>query len=57
MEELNIDLASEYLVMAAIAVGRHDPDADLPEDLEQMETPNMRKPLAEVATERFPLNS
>lgn len=47
----------EYLVMAAIAVGRHDPDADLPEDLEQMETPNMRKPLAEVATERFPLNS
>ena len=46
----------EYLIMAAIAVGRHDPGADLPEDLARIETPNVRKPLDEVATNRFPLN-
>ena len=45
----------EYLVMAAIAVGRHDPDSALPEDLAQIEAPNDRKTLDEVATDRFPL--
>jgi hypothetical protein len=44
----------EYLIMAAIAVGRHDPRAALAEDLARMESPNSRKPLAEVATDRFP---
>ena len=46
----------EYLVMAAIAVGRHDPEADLPADLAKMEAPNVRKSLGEVATDRFPLD-
>ena len=46
---------AEYQVMAAIAVGRRDPDAALPEDLQAMESPNDRKPPAEVATSRFPL--
>lgn len=44
----------EYLIMAAVAVGRHDPQAALAEDLARMESPNDRKPLAEVATDRFP---
>jgi nitroreductase len=44
----------EYLIMAAIAVGRYDPRAALAEDLARMESPNSRKPLAEVATDRFP---
>jgi nitroreductase len=45
----------EYLIMAAIAVGRRDPQAVLAEDLAQIESPNSRKPLAKVATDRFPL--
>jgi hypothetical protein len=45
----------EYLIMAAIAVGRRDPQTVLAEDLAQIESPNSRKPLAEVATDRFPL--
>jgi nitroreductase len=44
----------EYLVMAAIAVGRRDPEAALAEDLARIESPNSRKPLTEVATDRFP---
>lgn len=44
----------EYLVMAAIAVGRPGDPAGLPEDLRAMESPNGRKPHAEVATDRFP---
>lgn len=47
--------ADDYLVMAAVAVGRRDPDAELPEDLAKMEAPNSRKPMAAVATNRFPL--
>jgi len=39
----------EYEVIAAIAVGRHGDPADLPDDLRQMESPNDRKPLDEVA--------
>lgn len=45
----------EYLIMAAIAVGRKGDADQLPEDLRSMESPNTRKPLAEVATDRFPL--
>jgi nitroreductase len=45
----------EYHVMAAIAVGRKTDDAGLPEDLRAMESPNSRKPHAEVATDIFPL--
>jgi nitroreductase len=45
----------EFLVMAAIAVGRKAEDADLPDDLRAMESPNGRKPHAEVATDVFPL--
>jgi nitroreductase len=45
----------EYLVMAAIAVGRKIEDSGLPEDLRAMESPNSRKPHAEVATSVFPL--
>ena len=47
----------EYLVMAAVAVGRRDPGAELPEDLAEMESPNTRKPPLEVATARFPLDA
>lgn len=47
--------ADDYLVMAAIAVGRRDPDAELPEDLAKMESPNARKSMAAIATNRFPL--
>jgi nitroreductase len=45
----------EYLIMAAIAVGRKDDADQLPEDLRAMESPNARKPLAEVATDKFPI--
>jgi nitroreductase len=46
----------EYLVMAAIAVGRKTADSGLPDDLRAMESPNSRKPHAEVATSVFPLS-
>jgi len=46
----------EYLVMAAIAVGRKTEDSGLPDDLRAMENPNSRKPHAEVATSVFPLS-
>ena len=46
----------EYLVMAAIAVGRKTEDSGLPDDLRAMESPNSRKPHAEVATSVFPLS-
>jgi len=46
----------EYLVMAAVAVGRRDPKGRLPEDLQAMEAPNDRNPPAEVAAGHFPLN-
>jgi nitroreductase len=45
----------EYHVMAAVAVGRKTEDSGLPEDLRAMESPNSRKPHAEVATAVFPL--
>ncbi len=45
----------EYLIMAAIAVGRKGDADQLPEDLRAIESPNDRKPLAAVATDRFPL--
>ena len=45
----------EYLVMAAVAVGRKTEDSGLPDDLRAMESPNSRKPHAEVATRVFPL--
>ncbi len=41
--------------MAAIAVGRKDNADQLPDDLRAMESPNKRKPLAKVATDKFPL--
>jgi nitroreductase len=44
----------EYYVMAAIAVGRKAEDSGLPDDLRAMESPNSRKPHAEVATNIFP---
>jgi nitroreductase len=37
-----------YVILAAIAVGRRGDPAQLPEDLEAMEHPNERKPLADV---------
>jgi hypothetical protein len=46
----------EFLVMAAIAVGRKTDDSGLPDDLRAMESPNSRKPHAEVATDLFPLS-
>jgi nitroreductase len=46
----------EFLVMAAIAVGRKTDDSGLPDDLRAMENPNNRKPHAEVATDLFPLS-
>jgi nitroreductase len=46
----------EYLVLAAIAVGRKTEDSGLPDDLRAMESPNSRKPHAEVATSVFPLS-
>lgn len=45
----------EYLVMAAIAVGRKGDADQLADDLRVMESPNTRKPLSEVATDKFPL--
>lgn len=45
----------DYHVMAAIAVGRKGDDAHLPDDLGRMESPNTRKPLAEVASQKYPL--
>ena len=45
----------EYLIMAAIAVGRKGDADQLPDDLRAMESPNTRKPLSEVATDKFPL--
>ena len=46
----------DYLIMAAIAVGRKGDTDQLPEDLRAMESPNVRKPLADVATDKFPLS-
>jgi nitroreductase len=45
----------EYLIMAAIAVGRKGDADQLPDDIRAMESPNTRKPLSEVATDKFPL--
>ena len=45
----------DYHVMAGIAVGRKGDDAHLPEDLRRMESPNTRKPLTEVASQKYPL--
>jgi nitroreductase len=45
----------EFLIMAAVAVGRLGDPAGLPEDLLALESPNDRKPHAEVATSVFPL--
>jgi hypothetical protein len=44
----------KYLIMAAIAVGRKGNADQMPEDIRAMESPNMRKPPAEVATDKFP---
>jgi nitroreductase len=45
----------EYLIMAAVAVGRLGDAAGLPDDLAVLESPNNRKPHAEVATSVSPL--
>ncbi len=45
----------EFLIMAAIAVGRSGDASELPDDLRAMEAPNSRKPHAEVATDVFPV--
>ena len=42
-------------IMAAIAVGRKGDAAQLSDDLRQMETPNSRKPLSQVASRTYPL--
>ena len=47
----------EYHIMAAVAVGRKGDADQLPQDLLAMESPNMRKPLAEVATDQFPISN
>jgi nitroreductase len=44
----------DYLVMTAIAVGRRGDASGLPEDLRLLESPNDRKPHAEVATPLAP---
>ena len=44
----------EFHVMAAIAVGRLGDGSGLPDDLRAMESPNSRKPHAEVATNLIP---
>jgi nitroreductase len=44
----------DYEVIAAIAVGRLGDSSKLPDDLLQMEAPKDRKPLAEVAFDKFP---
>jgi hypothetical protein len=41
--------------MAAVAVGRLGDASGLPDDLRAMESPNSRKPHAEVATDVFPV--
>ena len=46
----------EYLVMAAVAVGRKTEDSGLPDDLRAIESPNTRKSHAEVATDVFPFH-
>jgi nitroreductase len=46
----------EYLVMAAVAVGRKTEDSWLPDDLRAIESPNTRKTHAEVATDVFPFH-
>jgi len=45
----------DYHIMAAVAVGRKGSADHMPEDIQAMESPNTRKPLAEVATDKFPL--
>jgi nitroreductase len=47
--------SEEYLIMAAVAAGRRGDATGLPDDLRAMESPNSRKPHAEVATCVFPL--
>ncbi|WP_298037655.1 nitroreductase family protein [uncultured Desulfuromonas sp.] len=44
----------DYEIMAAVAVGRRADPTTLPEDLREMESPNDRKPLSEVAAEFRP---
>jgi nitroreductase len=39
---------TDWDILAAIAVGRHGDPADLPDDLRALETPNTRKPLADI---------
>jgi nitroreductase len=46
----------EFHIMAAVAVGRLGDAGTLPDDLRAMETPNSRKPHAEVATDVFPFS-
>ena len=46
---------ADYHIMAAIAVGRKGDAAQLSDDLRQMETPNSRKPLSQVASRTYPL--
>ncbi len=45
----------DYQILAAIAVGRKGDGEHLPEDVLQMESPNSRKPLSEVASQNYPL--
>ena len=45
----------DYWAMAAVAVGRKGDASGLPEDLRAMESPNDRKPHAEVAVCKFPI--
>ena len=44
----------DYVVIAAVAVGRLGDSSRLPDDLREMELPKGRKPIAEVAFEKFP---
>ena len=46
---------ADYDIMAAIAVGRKGDTNQLSEDLRQIEAPNSRKPLSEVASRVYPL--
>jgi nitroreductase len=45
----------DYEVIAAIAVGRRGDPSKLSQDLRQMELPKNRKPLSDVASDKFPL--
>jgi nitroreductase len=45
----------DFHVMAAIAVGRKGDEGQLSDDLRQIETPNARKPLSEMASQTYPL--